>query len=341
MIRSVTPGDLWVLRRKPRQQVVLYDDSLLAQVHQPLWFALRCFMQGTGRERAMSTFHANGLRAFAQVRGRPGRPEQDILYLASQGIPTQALPSNYDIWYRLLEHLCIQAGHHHIQRLYAAIWSQQVELHEIFRQLGFQSYLRRVVLQLSGPDWDQGTTLAMMRHQSRSDAWAIHKLYGTLAPNLVQQAEVRTARTWTLPLTRRWQHHRRRAWVLGTPDDLEAYLHVRSGPASHVFTMLVRPDLLEQAASIMRFGLAQLHDHKPVYLLLSEYQGELLVPAQNLGFQPIGEQTLLMKSMTVKASKPVLVSAFEPSLEPRITIPHISVPREDSHSYVRPQRDNK
>lgn len=341
MIRSVTPGDLWALRRKPRNQVVFFDESLFVQAHQPLWFAVRCFMEGTGTDRAMMVFHDKGLRAFAQARGRHGRPEQDIIYLSIQGDGNHHLPSDYDIWFRLLEQLCISAGHNRIQRLYTALWNQQVEVREIFRQLNFQAYLRRFVLQLIGPDWDQGTSLARMRHPSRQDAWAIHKLYGAVAPHMVQHAEVRTPRTWSLPLGPRWQQRRQRAWVLGAEDNLIAYLHHTGGPAAHVFSLLLHPTARDQASDVLRFGLTQVHDEKPVYLLLAEYQTELLTPAQNLGFQPVGEQTLLVKSTTLPIRKSVLLQAFEPSLEPHITVPHISVPREDSNSYVRTTRNNE
>jgi hypothetical protein len=336
----VTPGDLWALRRKPRNQVVLYDDALLARPHQPFWFALRCFMEGSGRDLAMAVFQEKGIRSFVQARGRSGRPEQDIVYLSSHGDGVHGPSSDHDIWFRLLEQMCIHAGHNYIQRLYASIWSDQMELREIFRQLGFQAYIKRFVLQLSGPDWDQGTTLALMRAQSRRDAWAIHKLYGRVAPHLVQYAEVRTPRSWALALSSRWQRQRCRGWVLGPEDDLISYLHMLNGPTAHVFTMLLHPERRDSAADVLRFGLAQLQDNKPVYLLLAEYQSELLMPAQNLGFQPVGEQTLLMKSTVVPVRKSVLLSAFEPNLEPpRAAVPHISVPREDTDSYARTTRN--
>lgn len=334
MIRSVTPGDLWALQRKPRNQVVLYDESLLVRPHQPFQFAFRCFLEGTGHDRMMAVFQDRGIRAFVQAKGREGRPEQDIIYLSVQRSSKHKHPSDYDIWYRLLEQTCIKAGHFHVQRLYASIWSEQNDLREIFRQLGFHGYVRRAVLQLSGPDWDQGTTLAPMRAQARRDGWAIHKLYGSVAPHLVQHAEARTPRTWTLPLTQRWQRMRQRGWVLGSEDDFAAYLRLMSGPVAHVFFLLIHPAVRERAAEVLRFGLSQIHDDKPVYLLLSEYQGELLTPAQNLGFQLVGEQTSLVKSTVMPVRKSVLLSAFEPSLEPRVTVPNISVPGEDTHSYV-------
>jgi hypothetical protein len=333
LIRSVAPSDLWSLRRKPRSQVVLYNEAVLAQAHRPFWFALRCLLQGTGRERAMSVYSERSRKALVQAQGRYGRPELDILYLASHGNKYAGTPSDQDIWYRLLERLCYVAGQHHVQRLFASLASHQVEVREIFRQLGFGAYAHCHVLQLSGPDWDQGTALAPMRPQTRRDHWAIHKLYGATTPHLVQHAEVRNARTWALPLTQRWQGVRRRAWVLGPDDNLLAYVHLLNGTTGHVLNMLIRPDARDIAVEVIRFGLAQLTDTLPVYLMLREYHGEWLAPAQVLGFEPIGEQTLLLKNTVVPVRRPVFIPAFEPGLEPQVSAPHISAPREVANPY--------
>ncbi len=334
MIRSVAPVDLWSLRRKPRSQVVLYNTSLLVQPHRPFWFTLMCMLQGTGRDRAMMIFNERGRSAVGQAQGRKGRSEQDIIYLSTYGSRGRGLPSDRDIWFRLLEQLCITAGHNHVQRLFASISSQQVELHEIFRQLGFQAYAHRTILQLSGPDWDQGTTIAPMRAQSRQDRWAIHKLYGTVTPTLVQHAEARNPRDWMLPLTQHWNRKRRRAWVVGPEDDLVAYIHVKSGPSAHALTMLIHPNSRDLVTDVLRFGLARLSDTRPIYLLLREYQEELLAPAQDLGFQPIGEQTMLVKSLVVPVRRSMLMPALDAGMDPRVTIPSISAPREDPQLYV-------
>lgn len=338
MIRSVTPGDLWSLRRKPRTQVVLHTASLLVQPHQPFRFACHSFLQGNGQTYAMIVFAERGFRALVQARKRHSRPEQDIIMLATYGLQKPYLPSDYDIWFRLLERLIITAGHCAIQRLYAAVWEQHSELREICRQLSFQAYARRVILQLSGPDWDQGTTIAPMRIQSRQDNWAIHKLYGSTTPHPVQYADVYTPRDWSLPLGQRWHTHRRRAWVMGPTSNLVAYLHLLSGPLAHVFTLLIHPDERDHVTDVLRFGLTQLHDTRQVYLIVHEYQHDILKPAQSLGFQPLGDQTLMVKSTIVPARRSLLLSTFEPGLERRVTIPSIFAHTEESHSDGTPTR---
>jgi len=338
MIRPVTPSDLWALRRKMRSQVVLYNEALLVQPHNPLLYALRGALMGPGRDGASFVFRERGIAALAQAHGRSGRPEQDIVYLAVYGSSERTIPSDHDMWFRTLEQLCAQAARSHVQRIYAALGHHQEDLREVFRQLGFSGYARQTILQLVGPDWDQGTTLAAMRAQSRRDAWAIQKLYGGITPRLVQHAEARSARAWMLPLAQRWSRRRRHAWVLGPDDNLLAYLHATSGPTAHVLTLLIRPDARENVRDVLRFGLAQLQDARSVYLILREYQEELLAPLQDLGFQPIGEQSLLVKSTVTPVRRSLLLPDLEPSLEPRVTIPSISAPREDSTPYVRTAR---
>jgi hypothetical protein len=343
MIRTIVPGDLWSLRGKPRNHIVLYNDALLVHPYRPFWFALRCILQGTGRDRALLVYRDRGVRATIHAEGRMGKPEQDITSLSIRGYNRNGVPSDHDIWYRLGERLCVHAGTYQIQRLYASVWSHQEDIREIFRQLAFQSFTRRLLLQLTGPDWDQGTTMAPMRQQSRRDSWAIHKLYGVLTPHLVQQAEVRIPHTWLLPLSPQWTltTNRYRAWVLGDEDNIQAYLHVISGSLSHVMTLLIHPDIRDKATEVLRFGLSHLLDSRTVYLVLREYQQELLKPIQSLGFQIVDEQTLLVKNLIISARRSVFKPAFEPQpWDTKIPIPGISVSGEDAHFYGRTTRTN-
>src|SRR5262249_55898569 len=146
-----------------RSQVVLYNEALLARPHNPLFYALRCGFLGPGRDGATFVFRERGMIALAQAHGRNGRPEQDVVYLAANGSAERGMPSDHDIWFRLLEQLCAQAARNHVQRIYAPLSHHQEELREVFRQVGFHGYARQTILQLAGPDWDQGTTLAPMR----------------------------------------------------------------------------------------------------------------------------------------------------------------------------------
>jgi hypothetical protein len=315
---------------------MLYNEPLLTCPHRWMWFALRNLMNGGGRDSATLVYHERGTRSVIQSVGRSGRHEHDVVMMAAHG--GRGRLTDADAWFKLVEALCEYVGRVQVQRLYSALSQRHEELREIFRQLGFVGYTQQTVMRLQGPDWDQGTTLAPMRPQARSDIWAIHKLYGVVTPRPVQQAEARDSRTWMLPLTRGWHGPRARGWVYGPADNLSAYLHLTSGSIAHVLTLLIQPEYRDMTTDVLRFGLGQIPDDLPVYLLLRDYQRELLLPAEDLGFQPIGEQALLYKETTVAVRRSVLVQALEPRLEPRAPIPTISSFEEDVRPYVRTTR---
>lgn len=321
---------------------MLYNEAMLALPHRPFWFALSCALEGSSHARTSFFYHERGMQAQVQAVGRGRRPEQDIVMLSAYG-GGRGHPTDPDVWFRLLEALCIHAGQRQVQRLYAALSQRHDELREVFRQLGFACYAQQTVMRLEGPDWDQGTTLATMRPQSNRDVWAIHKLYGAVTPRPVQEAEAREARAWMLPMNHKWRRLRRRGWVLGAEDNLTAYLLLTSGPAAHFLTLLVQPDARDITTTILRFGLGQISDTLPVYLLLRGYQSELMLPAEDLGFQPIGEQALFMKRTTVAARRSILTPALEPIPEPRAPIPTISLldHDEDVRLYDRSERHHQ
>jgi hypothetical protein len=340
MIRPVTLADLWLLRRKPRSAVMLYNEAMLVHPHRVFWFAARCAVEGSSPSRAAFIASEARSHALVQASGRDRRPELDIALLAAYD-GGRGAPTDPDLWFRLLDTLCAHAARSHVQRLYAALSQRHDELREMFRQLGFGYYAQQTVTRLEGPDWDQGTSMAAMRPQHRRDVWAIHKLYGATTPRPVQQAEAKASRDWMLPLTTRWQPIKRRAWVFGQDDDLSAYLGLTSGPAAHVFSLLIQNDARDLTTSVLRFGLSQLTDRLPVYLLLRDYQGELLLPAGDLGFQPIGEQALLCKQTTAAVRRSLLAPALEPLPETRAPIPTISLLDGDARPYDRSTPTNE
>lgn len=340
MIRPLTLSDLLLLRRKPRSQVMLYNVAMLAKPHRPFWFGVRGLIEGAWNDSVSLIYRDRGNTALVQALGRSGKPEQDIVMLAAYG-ETRGHSSDPDVWFRLLEQLCASAAQHRIQRLYAGLSQNHEELREVFRQLSFSAYSSQTVLQLEGPDWAQGTTLAPMRAQTRRDAWAIHKLYGLTTPRTVQSAEARVARDWMLPINLGWRNYSHQAWVLGPDDDLDAYLHLTSGPAAHVLVLLIKPEARSSTTDILRFGLAQITDTLPVYLMLRNYQHDMLAPASDLGFHPIGEQMLLFKQTTEAVRNTFLLPVREASSEPRATMPTITSYNEEARKYVRTTRYHK
>lgn len=311
---------------------MLYNERVLAEPYRLFWVAARCAVEGSGTNHVSFITNQRGVHGLVQAIGRYRRPEMDIIQLATYG-EARITPTDRDLWFQLLQALIQHAGKQYVQRVYAALSQRHDELREMFRQLGFGCYAHQTVLRLEGPDWDQGTDVAAMRPQARRDVWAIHKLYGVITPRPVQQAEARASRDWMLPLTNPWWTVRRRAWVSGPEDDLNAYLSMTSGTSAHILTLMVRSEERDQIIPVLRYGLGQISDSLPVYLLLRDYQQELLLPSGDLGFQPVGEQALLWKQTTQPVRRSILAPALEPLSEPRAPIPTISLLDEDVRPY--------
>ena len=100
MIRPVTLSDIWTLRRKPRSQVTLYNEAMLASPHRPFWFALRCWLEGSAQDCATYIYREGALSAVVQSIGRRGRPEHDVALMAAYG-GGNGHPTDPDVWFQI------------------------------------------------------------------------------------------------------------------------------------------------------------------------------------------------------------------------------------------------
>ncbi|MFM7679924.1 MAG: hypothetical protein ACKO83_13850 [Roseiflexaceae bacterium] len=338
MSRLLTPTDLVTLRRKPRALALLHDEALLVQRHRPLLFSVRSLLTNSGR---YTTFvhHEQGVTAVLQAVRRESRPEQTVVALASYGALHQ-LPTDHDLWFRLLEAHVTHSARHQIQRLYATQSDGTDDLGEIFRQGGFTPYVRQVVLRLDGPDWDQGTRIAPMQVQSRHDVWGVHQLYGHITPRPIQLAEARAARDWMLPLQAPWLGVKRRAWVAYDHAHVVASLRVSSGNDAHLMQLLINPAARDQATEVLRFGISQIADTLPIWLVVRDYQEELLWAAQDLGFQPMAEQVRWVRHNVSFIRRPVMTRVLEPN-DTGTPVPTIVPASEQARLYARTKRNHK
>lgn len=338
MSRLLTPTDLFTLQRKPRALALLHDDALSVQRHRPLLFSLRSLLTNSGR---YTTFihRENSIRAILQAVRRESRPEQTVVALASYGADHQP-PTDHDVWFRLLEAHVAYSARHQIQRLYATQSSATADLSELFRQSGYTPYVRQVVLRLDGPDWDQGTRLATMRPQGRHDVWGVHQLYGQITPRHVQLAEARAARDWMLPLQAPWLGVKQRAWVHTRAEQVITSLRVSSGRDAHMMQLLMEPQAREQAIDVLRFGISQIADTLPIWLVLRDYQEELLWAAQDLGFQPIDEQVRWVRHNVSFIRRSAIARVLEPH-DAGAPVPTVVPASEQARLYARTKRDNQ
>lgn len=321
MSRLLTPIDVFRLRRKARTLVMLDGDVSLLRRHRVVLLAIRSILEN---HSAYSTtvVRNHAVSAILQSRLRHSRPEYELMALASYG-PDQRYPSDHDLWFTLLESHVVDSARNRIQRLYATLDNTHADLAEIFRQSGFAPFSRQILLRLDGPDWDQGTRIASMSPQTRHDVWGIHQLYGHITPRPVQLAEAKAARDWMLPLATPWDSVKQRAWVQRHNDQVVASLRIQSGREAHVMRLLVQPSMRDEVADMLRFGMSQIADTLPIWLVLRDYQEDLLWSAQDLGFQPFSEQSLLVRHNVAFIRRPALARVLEPTHEQGSPIPTI------------------
>ncbi|RME76921.1 MAG: hypothetical protein D6784_04850 [Chloroflexi bacterium] len=251
---------------------------------------------------------------LAQMRTRPGRPERDVVFM-SPALETGN--GSHAIWQRLLTHLCVQTAERGSLRLYARLPMQSEEL-KLFRHVGFQEYGQTNIYRLR-PNIDrrQISSTIRLRPQHASDGWGLQKLYTTLAPRAVQNAEGLAQGQWAIT-PRRWgEQGRRRGFVWEEEGELLAGLHLRIGKSGYLVRTLLHPDALDQAENLARAALrlTARRPNLPVYFAFQQYEPGWANVLPRLGFEPLTSQTLVVKHLAVRVRGkiPALIPALEKS----------------------------
>lgn len=266
------------------------------------------------------------LQGLAQMRIRPGRPERDVVFM-SPSLDTGN--GSHAIWQRLLTHLCIRTAERGNLRLYARLPGDSEEL-QIFKNVGFVPYGQEDIYQLT-PDvlssFPRQTELNL-RPQQSSDGWGLQKLYSTLTPRTVQNAEGLAQGQWALTPHRWGQPGRRDGYVWEEEGELLGAIYLRSGKCGYWIRTLLHPDALDQAEALAKaaLGLITTQTKLPVYFAVRQYELGWSAVLTDLKFKAFASQTLVVKPMTVRVrEKPyLLMHALEKSPSEGTATPAIS-----------------
>jgi hypothetical protein len=144
-----------------------------------------------------------------------------------------------------------------------------------------------------------------LRPQQTSDGWGLQKLYATLTPRAVQNAEGLAQGQWELPRRRWGEQGRRYGYVWEAGGELLAALHIRAGKRGYWIRTLLHPSVLEDSEELCQAALklTAARPQLPVYFTYRQYEAGWAHTLLNLGFQPLTSQMLLVKSMTVRVRK--------------------------------------
>lgn len=254
------------------------------------------------------------LVGLAQMRIRPGRPERDVVFI-SPSLDTGN--GSHAIWQRLLTHLAIQTAERGNLRLYAGLPVASEEL-KLFKNVGFVGYCQEDVYQLTKANTPPTSkTSLILRRQQSSDGWGLQKLYSTLTPRSVQNAEGLAQGQWALPHRRWGEQGRRHGYVWELNGELLGAIYLRAGKRGYWIRTLLHPDAIDQAEALVRaaLDLMQNRNDKPVYFAFRQYEVGWPAILTDLGFQPLTNRTLVVKPMTVRIREktPILIPALEKS----------------------------
>jgi hypothetical protein len=316
LIRPFSLRDIGLVARLQNEGVLLDLETGLTRPRSPLMTAL---ISSLLPSRSSTFTYIVNLKeensrslGLAQMRRQPRRPEHVIMFLApslASGNGTHA------IWQRLLTYLCVQAGEQGGQRLYAGLPTEGEE-YQIFRHVGFTAYAQEHVYELSRAPTGLDQVMPLpMRRQRNDDSWGLQQLYATVTPRAVQNAEGSAQSQWELSRRARWLYPYRQGFIWESRDEILAALQIRSSRAGHWLRMLLHPDVLDQADSLVAGALShvRLVPGQKVYCAVRTYEAGVPAALTAHGFQLVGSQTLTVKHTTVWAREPVFQTV--PALE--------------------------
>ncbi len=318
MVKPLSLRDILLVAKLQKQGVTLDLEERLLYPRAPVRAAIAAGLMPAMSNVVTSILrptedHGAGL-AFVQTRLRPGRPEQDIIFVAP-GL--QKGNGRHALWQRLLAHLCVRAGEMGHQRIYVRLDSA-ADTVQIFKNVGFLAYAQEDVYLLD-PDLrcKQARQALELRRQRPADSWSLQRLYAAVTPQAVQVAEGLAQGQWQVQKSGFPGH--RRGYVWENQGEILAVLNVHSSQTGHWLRIMVHPAANAETPSLLFAGLRLLKNTgaEAVYCSLRTYQSELAAHAVTCGFRPCGSQQVMVKHITVRARDFLtrLLPVFERAIE--------------------------
>ena len=317
MIRPFNPRDILLVRDLQTRSIPLNLERTLLGSRTPLTDALlghfsprpantlTCILKTSPEE--------GSLIGLAQVERRQDRLEGNIVCLAPPLKENEAAPL---IWQKLLEQLCIGGSEWGILRLFAKLVRDDGQEAEVFQEAGFCIYTQEYIFRLDHLPSDLPPIHEVpLRSQSVGDAWILQRLYSSVVPRLVQQAEGLAKEDWAP--SHRWLAPRRQGYILEEGGEVLGCIRFTLGHKCHWLRMLLDHGARERAEELLKWGLTLLSAHSPapVYCSIRVYEEDLRTPLERNGFQYQTAQYLLVKHLAIAVRERRL--KLVPNLEKR------------------------
>jgi hypothetical protein len=282
--------------------------------------------------------YANGRKQHAlgvvQARLRKNRPEADITFIA----PTlEHDPDAVTTWYRLLSEATKSLGEAGCQRIYATVPAGN-SAEEVFRQAGFVIFTREQVFLLDGesvrafrntafPRAALHSSEISLRRMRKRDAWNVMRLYSTVTPRNVQQAEAMlTTEGAAGNLDDWWEHLNGTSYVfertLPGGNALLGIVRITRGRLATWVRFHLAPQGQAYADEMVAQTLALVSKTRmrPIYVAVRDYEGGVRGALEAVGFGARFERSHMVKHTTarVRETLPWLAPVLETTKIPVI-----------------------
>jgi len=247
---------------------------------------------------AMRGMTLRGL-ASARRRSASGGWEVDYLYGA---------PGQEGVCTGLLEELARGLGQAGAERVFLRLDAQS-RLLGAARSTGFFPYLRERLWRLERAPGGLESPPLPMRLRTAADLQPLFQLYNASVPATVRRHEALTLREWATLQERGCQH-----LVLPKDGRLVAWLRLTRKDGAGCFALLVSRGEDASLENLLATALHHLHDRRPIFCLVPEYERGLAARLEELGFQPAADYAVLANRLVrpVEEAAPVPTAAQQP-----------------------------
>jgi len=238
--------------------------------------------------------------ASARRRGRRSAWEVDYLIAASGEESTGA---------SLLEELTCGLGRAGVEKVFIRLDAQS-RLLDVARSAGFFPYLKEQLWSLEQVPQGLDCPPLPMRLRTAADLLPLFQLYNASVPAAVRRCEALTLREWAAMQERgRCQH-----LVLQKDGRLAAWLRLARHGGAGCFSLMAARRQDAPLDSLLATALHHLHDRRPIFCLVPEYERTLAARLADMGFQPVAEYALLANRLVrpIEEAAPVPAGAQQP-----------------------------
>jgi hypothetical protein len=238
--------------------------------------------------------------ASARRRGRRSAWEVDYLIAASGEENTGA---------SLLEELTRGLGRAGVEKVFIRLDAQS-RLLGVARSAGFFPYLREQLWRLERVSPGLDCPPLAMRLRTAADMLPLFQLYNTSVPATVRRCEALTLREWAAMQERgRCQH-----LVLQKDGRLVACLRLARHDGAGCFALLAARRQDAPLDNLLATALHRLHNRRPIFCLVPDYERSLAARLADIGFQPVAEYALLANRLVrpIEETAPVHAGAQQP-----------------------------